>query len=93
MGKIITVTLFCLFLLGCKKESVITLDTVELLYEIPLKVDEISRYRSTAIRKGKMLKLIDRHYQKDFLVLEVSFNNDVRYIVFDSRKVIIKEGD
>ncbi len=92
MGKIITVTLLCFILLGCKQESVTTIDTVELLYEIPVKADETSHYRSTVIPKGKILKLVDRHYQKDFLVLEVSFNNEVRYIIFDSRKVVIKEG-
>jgi hypothetical protein len=90
MGKVIIATLFCFILQGCKQERITTITTVELLYKIPKKIDEQKYITTIIIPKGEVLKLIDKHYKKDFLVLKVSYKDNVGYIVFDSRKVIIK---
>jgi hypothetical protein len=91
MGKIalVLISISMIFLTGCKSEQIKVIDDVQMLETIPIKIDDINNKVIIIIPKGEVLVIDSRHQMKDFLVLKVSFDNHVGYVVFDSRKVVI----
>ncbi|KKO47532.1 hypothetical protein VT06_16560 [Arsukibacterium sp. MJ3] len=82
MGKIILLVLI-MFLHGCASERLEIIEDVELLSEIPRKSNETEELFLEIIPKGQILIVGSRHYAKDFLVLEVIYNEKRGFIVFN----------
>lgn len=83
---------FCLALFGCSNESLKALDDIQLLESAPSKLNAPNIEVTNIIPKGEVLRINSKRYMKDFLVLEVSYDNAEGFVIFDGRKMQIIEN-
>jgi hypothetical protein len=90
MNKVKAFLLICCFaLFGCSNDTLRTFDDIKLLANIPKKINDSDVEVLNIIPKGKSLEVNSKHYMKDFLVLEVTYNKIDGFVIFDNRKMQI----